>query len=232
VSGDRRLWLVRHGETEGQSSIRYHGSGDVPLADAGRAQIRALAPWLRAAPFARIVHSPLVRAAESAAILAERCQLPRELLRPDERLREISFGRCEGMTADEIQAAFPGFWQQHQAGLADGFPGGEPRSAFAARVALAMREWAAAPWQDDLLVVSHRGTVRHALEALLGPPPAPHAYAVELGSLTVLRQVAGPGAAGRPAGSWQLELLGAVPDVPGDAELGSADTMRDPARPA
>ncbi|MBL8729244.1 MAG: histidine phosphatase family protein [Planctomycetes bacterium] len=223
MSCERRLWLVRHGETEGQSSVRYHGSGDVPLAELGRAQIRALEPWLRAVPFARIVHSPLSRAAESAAILAAQCGLPPELLQVDERLREISFGDCEGMTAAEIAAAFPEFWRRQQAGLADGFPGGEPRSLFAARVATAIRAWAAAPWQDDLLVVSHRGTVRHALQALLGPPPAPHAYGVALGSLTVLRQQAT--AQGL---RWELELLGALPD----AELGSDAAMRDPARPA
>ncbi|MFN6195270.1 MAG: histidine phosphatase family protein, partial [Planctomycetota bacterium] len=34
---------MRHGETEGQSSIRYHGRNDVALSDEGRAQIRALA---------------------------------------------------------------------------------------------------------------------------------------------------------------------------------------------
>jgi broad specificity phosphatase PhoE len=202
VSRPRRIWLVRHGETVGESSVRYHGSNDVPLSASGRAQIRALAPWLRGVPFARIVHSSLIRAAESAAILAEQCSLSPALLHADERLREISFGACEGMTADQIAAAFPEFWQQHAAGLADGFPGGEPRSRFAARIAAAIGEWAAADWSDDLLVVAHRGTVRHALPALLGPGvgESPE-FGVALGSLTVLRH----------DGGWQLERLGAVP---------------------
>lgn len=221
---ERRLWLVRHGETEGQSSIRYHGSNDVALADAGRAQIRALGPWLAGVPFAQVVHSPLRRAAESAAILVERCGLSPSLLTADERLREISFGDCEGMTAQEIAATFPEFWQRQQAGLADCFPGGEPRAAFAARVSAAIREWAVGPWQGDLLVVSHRGTVRHALEALLGPPPERAAYATALGSLSVLRQDAIAA-----AGSWQIELVGAVPD---DVALPSDAPIRDPARPA
>ena len=46
MKSERRLWLVRHGETEGQSSIRYHGANDVPLSDVGRQQIRALLPLL------------------------------------------------------------------------------------------------------------------------------------------------------------------------------------------
>ena len=35
-----RLILVRHGETEGESSIRYHGRTDVALSELGRAQMR------------------------------------------------------------------------------------------------------------------------------------------------------------------------------------------------
>lgn len=198
----RRLWLVRHGETEGQSSVRFHGSNDVPLSDLGRAQVRALAPWLLHVDFVRIVHSPLARAAESAAMLAALCGLPRERLRSDERLREISFGACEGMTAEEIAAAFPDFWRAHAAGATEGFPDGERRADFAARVAEAAHELAREPWLGDLLVVAHRGTVRQTLRALLGVPAgSADPFAVGLASLTVLRQ----------DGGWQLDLLGAEP---------------------
>ena len=44
---NRRIYLVRHGETEGESSIRFHGSNDVPLSDHGRDQIAALSTPLR-----------------------------------------------------------------------------------------------------------------------------------------------------------------------------------------
>ena len=199
----RRLWLVRHGETEGQSSIRFHGRNDVALSETGRAQIRALAPWLRDVPFVRVVHSPLRRAAESAHILAAACGLAPALLQADERLREISFGDCEGMTAEEIAVAFPEFWRAHRAGAADCFPGGEPRAAFSSRVAAAVRELAAERWNGDLLVVAHRGTVRQSLRALLGVDGVGgrDGFGVELGSLTVLRD----------EGGWQLDLLSALP---------------------
>ena len=114
----RRLWFVRHGETEGQSSIRFHGRNDVALNEHGRAQIRALAPLLAHAPFVRVVHSPLRRAAESAAILAALCGATQVPHHADERLREISFGACEGMTEAEIEGAFPGFLAEHRAGPA------------------------------------------------------------------------------------------------------------------
>jgi broad specificity phosphatase PhoE len=200
--GQRRLWFVRHGETEGQSSIRFHGSGDVRLSDEGRAQIRALAAWLQGVQFARIVHSPLSRAAESAAILARECGLPAHLLRRDDRLREICFGQCEGMTEDEIAAAYPDFWREHKAGLAEGFPGGERRADFAARVAAAARDLETEPWDGDLLVVGHRGTVRQVLRTLLGVPAGvPDPFGVALGSLSILRQ----------EGRWRLDLIGALP---------------------
>jgi broad specificity phosphatase PhoE len=202
MPGVRRLWLVRHGETEGQSSIRYHGRNDVALNDVGRAQIHALAPWVRQVPFRRVVCSPLRRAAESAAILAAHCGLPATAVEVEERLREISFGACEGMTRDEIAAAFPAFWPAYEQGLVDTFPDGEPRAAFAARVAAAIRELASMDWGSDLLVVAHRGTVRQALRTLLELRPGePDAFAVELGSVSVLRH----------EGSFELEVLGRVP---------------------
>ena len=202
MSAERRLWLVRHGETEGQSSIRYHGANDVPLSDLGRQQIGSLIPWLQDARFAHVVHSPLSRAAESATILTNGCGLNAESLAVDARLREISFGDCEGMTRAEIDAAYPQFFADYEAGRVDAFPAGEPRSEFAARVGEAVQEWIRGSWTDDLLLVAHRGTVRHALRTLLGWPVGQvDPFAVELGSLTVLRE----------AGGWQLDLLGAVP---------------------
>jgi len=202
VTGERRLWLVRHGETEGQSSIRFHGRNDVRLSDVGRAQIRALVPWLAHVPFVRVVHSPLLRAAESARILAEGCGIHASSLVTEERLREISFGDCEGMTKEEIEAAFPDFWRAHRAGATEGFPNGEKRVDFAVRVAAATHDLVREPWSGDLLVVGHRGTVRQTLRALLAvPATATDPFGVELGSLTILRE----------AGTWQLDMIGALP---------------------
>ena len=197
----RRIWLVRHGETTGESSIRFHGSNDVPLSDLGRSQIRAWAPLLADVAFDAVIHSPMARASESAAILGEALGLPRHRYRADERLREICFGRCEGMTEQEIVAAHPEFWRAYRAGETDCFPGGEPRSAFAERVAAAVREHAASDWSSDLLVVAHRGIVRMALSTLLGVPTTGRdPFAVELGSLSVVRE----------EGGWQLEVLSAT----------------------
>ena len=203
MTSERRLWLVRHGETEGQSSIRYHGSNDVPLSDAGREQIRALLPLLEGVAFERVVHSPLSRAAESAALLRDGLRLDARTLRADERLREICFGDAEGMTREEIAAAFPAFWDEYESGRTDAYPGGEPRARFAARVAAAVSELVADDWRSDALLVAHRGIVKFAIMTLLGIEAAPPAaFGVDLGSVSVLR---------RSGGRWQLDLLGMRP---------------------
>ncbi|MEQ1633273.1 MAG: histidine phosphatase family protein [Planctomycetota bacterium] len=210
----RRVWLVRHGETEGQSSIRFHGQNDVLLSDLGREQIRALIPLFAGLRPVAVYHSPLQRAVESASVLAKAHGWDRTSMRVDDRLREISFGDCEGLTREEIEAAHPEFWALHQKGEADSFPGGESRHEFAARVAAFVRELSEQHDFGDLVIVAHRGTVRHALRTLLAvpdaaPDPRPE-LRVRLGSLSVLRAEERD-ALRRSGKHWQVELLDFVP---------------------
>jgi len=71
---DLTLVLVRHGETEGESSIRYHGRNDVVLSELGRAQMRAARREIESryggVAFDRIFATPLSRAREGAQIIA------------------------------------------------------------------------------------------------------------------------------------------------------------------
>ena len=66
-----RLVMVRHGETEGESSIRFYGATNVALSETGRGQVRAAAKWLPRAAIDAWVSSSLSRAWESARILAK-----------------------------------------------------------------------------------------------------------------------------------------------------------------
>lgn len=177
---------MRHGETEGESSIRYHGHNDVPLAEAGRRQIRALLGPLRGIRPVAVVHSPLHRARESAEILQEGLGLPRELLEEDESLIEVSFGEIEGMTDEEIRLAMPEWHARWRSGRADGYPGGETTAGFAARVRQAFESLVGRHPHGDVLVVAHRGVLRWGGDVLLRPGET-RELIVDLGSLTVLR---------------------------------------------
>ena len=95
----RRLFLLRHGETEGRSSVRFLGRTDTPLSEEGRAQMRRVREGLAPLPFDRAFSSRLKRAVESARIVLEGKGVEaREVAGFD----EIDFGRLEGLTEPEI----------------------------------------------------------------------------------------------------------------------------------
>ncbi len=161
----RRIVMVRHGETEGNSSVRFHGSADVPLCDEGRAQLRRSERTLRTEVFDLVVASPLRRSWEGAAIVSGGAPI-----RIESDFREIDFGRWEGLTAEEIEASNPALYRDWQAGAANfEYPGGELREAFRSRVTRGL-EALLASGATSVLLVSHKGVIRTIGERLLDAP--------------------------------------------------------------
>jgi broad specificity phosphatase PhoE len=123
------LLLTRHGTTSA-GEVMLGGQLDVPLAPEGRLEVAALAGRLAGVRIDRIIASPMARALESAQTIAR--GRPVEV---DERLRELDYGRWEGLTAAEIDARDPELrarWEEDPA--ATSTPGGETCNAVAARV--------------------------------------------------------------------------------------------------
>jgi len=163
----RRIVLLRHGNTVGNSHERFHGSGDVALSDEGRAQVRAAGRRLATEVFEVVAASPLRRAWQSAALLSNGTPV---LLVPE--FREIDFGRWEGLTAQEIEAQDPVLYRAWREGAADfEFPGGERRAAFRERVVKGLATLAHTG-AENALVVAHRGVIRALGNHLLGVPLA------------------------------------------------------------
>jgi len=133
----RTLVIVRHGETVGNSSIRYFGRTDLELSELGRQQMHAVRRWLRtqfgAARFAPIIASPLRRARVGAAIIAG----PDRPIIQIEEFVEVDFGRFEGLTAEEIAMHYPADfarWNRDRLDPSFSYPGGESRREFTDRV--------------------------------------------------------------------------------------------------
>jgi broad specificity phosphatase PhoE len=182
--GLRQILLVRHGETDGASSIRYLGSTDVGLSEEGRAQMAELALRLASRRVDLWLASNLRRSWVAAAIVARGAPVRIE---PD--LREIHFGQWEGLTREEIEARDPVRFQDWQAG-AEGFeyPAGEARAAFRARVSRAL-ERIAASGAANAAAVLHKGVIREIARQLTGaalPKDEP-----PIGGVVVVTRVAG-----------------------------------------
>ncbi|MGD0073571.1 MAG: histidine phosphatase family protein [Candidatus Binataceae bacterium] len=181
------LFIVRHGETEGQSSIRYHGRTDVALSDLGRAQMRAAAAAMPSRDFTRVFASTMVRAIEGARLIAG-ADAPIVTL---EEFAEVDFGLFEGLTAEEIRARYPEEferWNRDRLDLGYAYPGGESRAGFRSRVERGLRRMLE-QWGDDAsgdgraLIVAHRGVIRTIIRALVGAEPI-----IELASIHILER--------------------------------------------
>lgn len=159
----RRLILVRHGQTDGDSGTRYHGSADVDLSPEGVAQMKQVRHALREPGFELVVASPLRRAWKSAWLIAEGAPVQLE-----DRFREIHFGRWEGLSAAEIEASDPILFRDWKDG-APGFeyPSGEPRAQFRERVKHGLANLLGLPTHSTL-VVAHKGVIRSIVEFLTG----------------------------------------------------------------
>ena len=158
------LTLVRHGQTDWNLARRIQGTTDIPLNDTGRADARAAAALLADGTHHTIYASPLVRAHETAQIIAADLGLDAPLLVPD--MREREFGEGEGMlVADYLQTY--GDW------LAD-VPGTETLAQVCDRAMSALLRIArdarrrSAPLAESVIVVTHGGVIRSLIDHVSG----------------------------------------------------------------
>ena len=151
------LFLVRHGRTDHNASRRLLGRLDVPLDPLGRRQAQALGRHAALRDAARVVSSPLQRAADTAAALGPPVTI-------DERWTEIDYGIYDG----EPLEAVPDLWREWGNDVAFVPQGGESLAAVGARV----REACADLWDEaieqDVVVVTHVSPIKAAVAWALG----------------------------------------------------------------
>jgi broad specificity phosphatase PhoE len=165
-----RLLFIRHGETDWNAVGRLQGQQDIPLNELGRRQaaeagrhLRRLVPDPAALPW---IVSPLERTRHTAELARRALGLPEQDYALDERIKELSFGRWEGLTWREVRKSEPGSARAREADKwAFVPPGGESYAMLADRVS---------PWFNGLereaVVVSHGGVARALLHLVTGMP--------------------------------------------------------------
>ncbi len=153
-----RLGWVRHGVTSWNQAGKIQGTTDIPLSAEGEQQATLLADRLTREPavWDGVVSSDLKRASKTAAILAERLQVPLLL---DERLRERSFGSAEGTTEAERLARWGADWRSQ-------VPDQETNEQVRTRGLAFVEAFSARHAGESWLAVTHGSFLAQMLQAL------------------------------------------------------------------
>jgi len=178
------VFLVRPGVTEWHHDRKVVGHREVGLSGDGRGQARAVADAFVDIPLAEIVTSPVLRAVQTAEIVAQR--LGGNITR-DPRLSDLRVGRWEGMGYDEV-ARLPEYQRLLSDPLGMALPGGEDlrqvRDRALGAVDQALRD---APAGESLAIITHGGVCRLLLAHYLGIALSEwHRLRVAPGSVSVL----------------------------------------------
>lgn len=160
------LYLIRHGQAEGNVRRVVQGSADLPLTERGRQQATLLARRLaQEVQFDLLVTSPLQRAHATAQAIAQATGAPLHL---GGWLREIDTGDMAGLSWTEAQDRHPEVFGRPVEDI-EGFPGGETLVEFNRRV----QEGFAALVEEHLGsartvgLVGHSGSLKAIVAALL-----------------------------------------------------------------
>lgn len=161
------LYLLRHGQTELSREDSFCGSGlDPELTAEGREMAQAFTDAYHAKSWRAIYSSTLRRAIATAKPICDTLGMNPEAR---DELKEIGYGKWEGLTRETVEREFHDDYVSWLADPAWHAPtGGEPAVAVAQRGLKAIREIEERFDDGNVLVVSHKATIRIILCSLLG----------------------------------------------------------------
>ena len=161
-----KLLLARHGDTRLNSARMFVGHTDAELSALGRRQVKRLRDRLAAERIDVIYSSDLKRAVATAETIASRHHL--DVITCPE-LREINYGKVEGLTFEEIQRLYPDVAELClEWNLQLEFPDGESFDEFKQRVSKFLDRLKQHTPEQTILIVAHGGPLRLMVCHLLG----------------------------------------------------------------
>ena len=163
-----RICFIRHGETDWNVDKRIQGQTDTPLNETGRGQALAMAFNAAHHDFSAVYSSDLVRALDTAKMVASRRGF--EVLTLPQ-FRERHFGIFQGLTAEEGLQRYPAadVWYTARDVNYD-FVTGESLVQFAERVKQAVDTLAKNHANQTIAVVSHAGVLEIVYRKATGRP--------------------------------------------------------------
>ena len=146
-----QLYVARHGQTQWNVDLKVCGRTDIPLTETGIQQAKVLAEDAKDKNIDLILVSPLLRARQTAAVVAEKCGIP---VIVDERLIEQDYGEYEG-----VNRLHPGFLHCKR-NFGTRYPGGESMLDIACRIYDLLDEIPKKYPDKVVLLVCHGGVMR------------------------------------------------------------------------
>ena len=161
-----KIYLLRHGETTYSQTGGFCGSLDPELTDAGLEMAKAFANAYQSLAWEAIYVSPMKRTLATAKPLSELTGLPLSIR---EGLKEINFGQWESQTHEWVKTRYLDDYINWMTEPAWNPPtGGETAVEIASRASIVISEIQSKFTQGNVLVVSHKATIRIILCELLG----------------------------------------------------------------
>jgi alpha-ribazole phosphatase len=165
-NNNTQLYLIRHGETELNTTGVYYGWTDCCMSEKGIAQAEDLADILQNISFDAVISSSLNRAVVTAAIVSG--YKPDTIIK-DDRLRELNFGDWEGLHRSEVTKRNREEWEKWSSDwINTAPPKGESFFEMYSRVRRSIEDILDRYKGKRVLVVSHQGTMRIIPMVLLG----------------------------------------------------------------
>ncbi len=163
-----RIYLLRHGETTNAARICFNGHYDVALSPRGEEQFQEISVALTPFPIRAVYCSDLRRTQDCAQLIARPHGLTPEAF-PE--LRELSFGRWEGLSVEEVREQYPEEYQKSFQDLETYHaPGGETFRQLEQRVIPKFLDLVSRHPEDEIVLVCHGGVNRIILSQVLGLP--------------------------------------------------------------
>lgn len=161
-----KIYLLRHGETVYSRTGGYCGELDAELTPEGIGMAKAFADAYQSLPWAAIYVSPMKRTIATAKPLCDAIGMEMQLR---DGLKEIRYGEWEGQTPDFVKHKYAEDYVRWLTEPAWNPPtGGETSVEIASRADLVIAEIKAKYPSGNVLVVSHKATIRIILCSLLG----------------------------------------------------------------
>lgn len=177
------LIFIRHGETDWNLGRRIMGDKPIPLNDTGKDQVACLSNYFKDVAIDVIYSSPVVRAAETAAILGKNFNVP---VIEAEKLTEIDYGDWVGMTFEEAKK-LPAFLDYFYCPSRSKAPKGESMQDVFHRIVGFVEKMRKEEEGKRIVAVSHADVIKVALSNYLTIPlDRMHRLRIDNGSYSIL----------------------------------------------